>query len=164
MPQRNERSPKYIYLKKIIYTILILFIAIVLAFLDSYIPRPFRPSENKPPLEQEVTTTLQALQENSRQAIELTARLQTEVGNRTKSLQEMETTLEELRNRRTLLDLTTEQQKALQSLVRRPQSTGEILTSKEFWLGNVFVNVVTGIIFFVLGVWYQYQRRKERMF
>jgi len=114
----------------------------------------------KDPLEAQVTTTLQALQENSRQAIDLTARLQTEVANRTMALQEMETTLEELRHRRTLLDLSPEQQKALQTLTHRSPTAGEIFTSLDFWLGKVLVSIINSALFFALGIWYQQRRAR----
>jgi hypothetical protein len=106
-------------------------------------------------LEAQLTTTLQALQENSRQASDLTARLQTEIANRTKAMQEMETTIQELQQRRKLLDLTPEQQKAIHLLVQKERSLEELLTSKEFLIGSILagliINGLTGWIFYRLG-------------
>ena len=113
--------------------------------------------KTKDPLEVQLTTTLKALQENSRHAIELSTHLQTEVANRTKALQEMETAVEELRHRRTLLDLTPEQEKALQALTHRSPTAGEIFTSLDFWLGKF----LPGIFFFMLGILYQRLRARR---
>jgi ABC-type transporter Mla subunit MlaD len=99
-------------------------------------------------LEEQLPAVFQALQENSRQAAQLLARLQQEVTDRNQTIQNIETKLHELRQERTMLELTSEQREAIKGLIRRPQSLGEMLTSLDFWVGQVAVN--TG--FFVLGL------------
>lgn len=118
------------------------------------LPKP----KEKPPIEKELSKTFTALQENSQQAIGLLTRLQTEVTERTKTVQEVERKLSELEQQRKLLELTAEQRKALQELVRRPPAAKEIFTSLDFWLGRVFVSLTVGTMFFVLGIVYQRKR------
>ncbi len=54
-----------------------------------------------------------ALDKNSRDAMEWLGRLQTEITRRAKSIEDVETKLAELRNQRTLLELTDQQKRAL---------------------------------------------------
>ena len=101
-----------------------------------------------PPLENQLVTTLEALRENSRQAVDLMARLQTEMDNRTSAVREMEAKLNELRQQRSLLELTPEQRRGIESLVQKQPSAREIFWSLDFWLGKVLVTA----IFFGLGI------------
>jgi hypothetical protein len=70
--------------------------------------------------------------------------------------------LGELRHQKTLLDLTPEQRNAIQSLLKKPPTLGEIYTSADFWFGRVLVSVLNSTIFFVLGILYQ-RRRASRL-
>ncbi len=107
-------------------------------------PKPSR----REPLEADLMAALTALQENSRRATELLTRLQDEVSKRSGVVRELEGQLEALKQQRTLLELTPEQQEAIQSLVRRAPSIPQILTSVDFWVGRVAVSTV----FFLLGI------------
>ena len=100
------------------------------------------------PLERQLDTTLRALEKNSQEALRLLGLLQGEVAERTRTVQDIEARLDELRQQRTLLELTDVQKKALESLVRPQPSPRQILTSLDFWLGRV----TPGAVFFVLGV------------
>jgi len=69
----------------------------------------------------------------------------------------MEAKLQELRQQRTLLDLSLEQKKALEALVRRDPTVREIFTSLEFWVGRVLLSAV----FFGLGVVFTIWRTRK---
>jgi len=99
-------------------------------------------------LEDQLATTLRALVDNSQQATQLLTRLQNEVSNRSKAVEEIETKLEELRKQRSLLELTDDQKTAIALLVRRQPSLKEVLTSLDFWVGRILPST----IFFILGV------------
>jgi chromosome segregation ATPase len=100
------------------------------------------------PTEQELNRTLQALQQNSRDAVSLLEQLQREVGDRTRTAREIETQLQELQRQRKLLELSPEQRKGLEDLVRRKQTLGDMFTSSDFWVGRVLLSTV----FFLAGV------------
>lgn len=91
----------------------------------------------------------------------LLADLRIEVASRAKTVQDIESRLDELRRQRALLDLTNDQKTALQQLLRRQPSPGDIFTSLDFWLGRVFVSVVVGSVFFALGIYSQRRRMRE---
>ena len=105
-------------------------------------------SRPKNSISQELATTLAALEANSKQATDLLARLQSEISDRTKTVQQMESDLKQLQEKRTLLELTDDQKKAIEALVRRQPTPREIFTSLDFWLGRVFVSA----LFFIAGL------------
>jgi hypothetical protein len=69
-------------------------------------------------------------------------------GNLAEGIEGLESDISELRQQRSLLALTPEQQEALRALVRRPTSARQIFSSLDFWLGRVAVSFV----FFLLGL------------
>jgi hypothetical protein len=106
-------------------------------------------------LEEQLGSMFHTLEENSRQATNLLARLQSEVTNRNRAMQEIETKLQELQQQRELLTLTPEQQQAIAGLVRRPSSLRDIFTSLDFWVGRFALSLG----FFVLGLLVSRRRR-----
>ena len=107
----------------------------------------------------QLTQTLDVLRENSRLATELSTRLHIEVSKRAEAIRALEDQLKDLRQQKTLLDLPPEQKEALQRLIKKSSTTFEILTSSDFWFGQIFGNVIVSALFFWLGV--QYQRKQD---
>jgi hypothetical protein len=83
----------------------------------------------------------------------LLARLQNEVSGRTRNLQEMESHLRDLREQGTLLDLSSEQKKALETLLHRRPVASEIFLSLDFWLGRFLLNAAFFLAGVVFTVW-----------
>ena len=100
------------------------------------------------PTEQQLKKALQGLQQNSEQAAALIERLQRDVAERHRTALEIERRLQELRQQRTLLELTPEQRRGLEGLVRRQPSPWEIFASTDFWIGRFLPSAV----FFGAGV------------
>jgi hypothetical protein len=107
-----------------------------------------REAKTEERLEEQLAAVFHGLQENSRQATQLLARLQSEVTARNNTMQEIEMKLQELRQQRTLIELTSEQRQAIEGLVRRQPSPREIFTSLDFWLGRV----APSAFFFMMGI------------
>ncbi len=99
-------------------------------------------------LEEQLTAVFHSLEENSHQAAQLLTRLESEVATRHTAIQEIETKLQGLRQQRALLELTPEQQQAIEGLVRRPSSLRSIFTSLDFWVARFGLSFT----FFVLGL------------
>lgn len=138
-----------------------LVVAAVIGFLLSalqafLVVRIRRKPAEQPPLEKQLAKAIHALEQNSQEASRLLTLLQNEVATRTHALKDIETNLNELQQQRALLELTEEQKKAVESLVRRRPSTKDIFTSKEFWLGRVLPSA----IFFLLGIIVTYLIRR----
>jgi DNA repair exonuclease SbcCD ATPase subunit len=131
--------------------------AFLSAGLSTLFQRERQETKTEARLEEQLPAVFQTLQENSRQATQLLARLQSEVANRNKAMQEIDTKLQELRQQRTLLELTPEQRQAIEGLVRRPVSLRDIFTSLDFWVGRFALSVTLSTVFFLLG-----QRRGRR--
>jgi hypothetical protein len=113
-------------------------------------------------LEEQETKSIQALQDNSQQADALISHLQAELSKRVRVLKDLEFQLEELRQQKTLLDLTSEQKYALQSLLKKSPTARDIYTSSEFWFGTVLGNILTGILFFFIGIVYELRREARQ--
>jgi multidrug efflux pump subunit AcrA (membrane-fusion protein) len=107
-------------------------------------------SPTQPQLEAELAATFETLQQDSAKATALLQRLQSELQQRTKAAQQIEAELNELQKQRKLLNLTSEQKEALQSLVRRQLTASEIVTSLDFWLGRV----LPAAVFFLFGIFF----------
>jgi len=109
------------------------------------------------PFEGQVATTLQELERNAREVAMLVARLQVEVADRTRTLQDIEARLQELQQQRKLLDLTQEQKTALEALARRQPAVGEIFRSLDFWLGRFLLTA----LFFLAGIAFTLWRSRK---
>src|SRR5947209_2535860 len=70
-------------------------------------------------MQKQLGKTLRALEQDSSEAMKLLTLLQDEVTRRTTTVQEIEAKLNELRQQRTLLQLTDEQRNAIEGLIRR---------------------------------------------
>jgi hypothetical protein len=124
---------------------LLAILASVLSTLLAVKRREAKPEER---LEEQLAAVFHGLEENSRQATQLLARLQSEVTARNNTMQEIETKLQELRQQRTLLELTSEQRQAIEGIVRRRSSLRDIFTSLDFWVGRFALS----FSFFMLGL------------
>jgi hypothetical protein len=136
-----ETRPFFI-LRLLRNVVLIVLVTFTVNFLVTKIRR------QPPPLEKQVELSLKQLQENSAKSLDLLSRLQAEVVQRQSAMNQAEADLRQLRQERTTLELTDEQKRAVQSLVNRQQSTREMLTSRDFWIGKVLVSTV----FLILGL------------
>jgi chromosome segregation ATPase len=123
-------------------------LAALASLLSSLLAAKGRKAEPEEKLEEQLATVFRGLEENSRQATQLLARLQREVTTRNSTMQEIETKLQELRQQRTLLELTPEQRQAIEGLARRRPSLRDIFTSLDFWVGRFALS----LSFFVLGL------------
>lgn len=133
-----------------------------LAFAYVYYQARFDFIRSRPdaPIEAQLTATLNTLQENSEQAMKLLELMQAEVARRTTAAQEIERNLKILEQQRALLELTPDQRQAIEGLLRRQPSMGEIFKSLDFWVGRVLPSgffFTTGI-FITLGL----QRKKAK--
>jgi TolA-binding protein len=106
-----------------------------------------------PPLEKQIEISLKQLQEDSNRSLALITKLQKEISQRKESVQQAEQELNTLRQQKSALELTDEQKRAIQSLIRQQPSTKEYFTSKDFWLGKVLVSAVFLIIGLIAGRW-----------
>jgi hypothetical protein len=111
----------------------------------------FKEAKREERLEDQLATAFNALQQNSQQVTQLLARGQREMA-------EIETTLRGLRQERAALELTPEQREVIKGLVRRQQTLREMLTSLDFWGGQVAVNAC----FFALGLITSWLDRRRR--
>lgn len=110
------------------------------------------------PVEVELVAAVNELQRNSERAAKLLAELQVEVTNRARAVNEIESSLRELQRRRTLLELTDDQKRAIGTLIRRDQGVKEILTSTDFWVGRMLPST----FFFAVGVIVTLRMRRLR--
>jgi small-conductance mechanosensitive channel len=84
---------------------------------------------------------------------EVMNKVQAQMTERRTALQHAQDELNALHQQRTVLELTDEQKRAIQSLVRRQPSAREILTSTDFWFGRVLVSAVFLAFGIIIGRW-----------
>jgi hypothetical protein len=103
------------------------------------------------PLEPQVQQKLVALEANSRETLALVTKLQSETTARIERVRSIEKELAALQQQRTLLELSPDQRRAIESLVERPTHFWNLFLTWEFWINSVLVSVVTGTFFYFLG-------------
>lgn len=104
-----------------------------------------------PPLAGQIQKKLEALNANSRETLSLVEKLQSETAARIEGVRAIEKELAALQQQRTLLELSPDQRRAIESLVERPKSFWSLIWSWDFLISSLLVNVATGTFFYVLG-------------
>ncbi len=95
---------------------------------------------------------MKALEANSKDTLLLVEKLRQETTARIDRIRETEAQLAALQDQRKLLDLTPEQRRALEALVRQPKGFWSLFTTWEFWISGVLVNALIGGFFYWLGI------------
>jgi hypothetical protein len=101
-----------------------------------------------PTTDENIEKTIERLQSDSRQAVQLLSVLQNQISQQQAVIQNAQKDLGTIQEQRRVLQLTEDEKRAIQTLIRRQPTPKEIFTSTDFWFGRFMLS----LFFFVLGI------------